>query len=288
MRLNRGTLALLLTLLIWGSTYAISKTVLRAVGPLTLTGLRFLIAFVVMAPIAARQGLRPRQFLRPQFVLFGLTGVALFYGLQNVGLEFTSVSSTVLIQSIIPVITVVLAVLFLRERLSRRQIVGALLVTIGIVLVGLASAGDASSSNPLLGNILVFGSALAWAIYTIQGRRLAGAYPVTVMSAASIAAGLVFLCPLVAWELSTGASFHPGLVDVLGIVYLGVVASGLATFLWNYALQYLPASVASPYINLVPVIGLMGALLIGEKIPLIQIAGGCLAILGVWLSHSAA
>ena len=68
MRLNRGTLALLLTLLIWGSTYAISKTVLRTVGPLTLTGLRCLIAFVVMAPIAARQGFRPRHILQPRHV----------------------------------------------------------------------------------------------------------------------------------------------------------------------------------------------------------------------------
>ena len=68
------------------------------------------------------------------------------------------------------------------------------------------------------------------------------------------------------------------------MLYLSLVSSGLTTYLWNDALHHLSASVASSYINLVPVIGIASAYLLGEQPPLIQIIGGVLAISGVLLS----
>ncbi len=285
MRINRGYLALWLTLLIWGSTFVITKVVLREISPLTLTFVRFAIAFAVLGPLAARQGFRLRDIFRPTFLLFGLTGTTLFYAFQNLGLAYTSVSSTVLIQSGIPAITAVLAVIFLKERLGPRQIFGIGLVTLGVVLVGLTSSGpSADSANPVLGNLLIFGSALAWAVYTIQGRKLVADLPALVMTAASTGAGLIFLLPFAAWETAGTGLPHLSPGGLLGIAYLGLVASGLTMFLWNYALHFLPASVASPYINLIPIIGLAGAYLLGEQPPLAQILGGALALVGVWLS----
>jgi drug/metabolite transporter (DMT)-like permease len=287
MRINRGFLALWLTLLIWGSTFVITKVVLHEIGPLTLTFVRFAIAFAVLGPLAARQGFRLRDVFRPTFLLFGLTGTTLFYAFQNLGLAYTSVSSTVLIQSGIPAITAVLAVLFLKERLGARQIFGIGLVTLGVVLVGLTSSGpSAGSADPVLGNLLILGSAVAWAVYTIQGRKLVANLPALVMTAASTGAGLIFLLPFAGWETATAGlpRLSPG--GLLGIAYLGLVASGLTMFLWNYALHFLPASVASPYINLIPIIGLVSAFFLGEQPPLAQILGGGLAIFGVWLSSA--
>lgn len=289
MRPNRGYLALCLTLLIWGSTFAITKVVLREIGPLTLTFVRFAIAFAVLGPLAMRQGFRLRDIFRPTFLLFGLTGTTLFYAFQNLGLNYTSVSSTVLIQSGIPAITAVLAVIFLRERLSVRQILGIGLVTVGVILVGLTSDGGVDSSNPVLGNLLILGSALAWAVYTIQGRKLvtaAKAVPALVMTAASTGSGLIFLLPFAGWETWASGLPHLSVTGLLGIAYLGLAASGATMFLWNYALHFLPASVASPYINLIPIIGLVSAFYLGEQPPLAQILGGGLAIFGVWLSSA--
>lgn len=284
MRIHRGYIALLFTLLIWGSTFVITKVVLREAGPLALTGLRFAIAFAVLAPLAARQGFRLGQIFQPNFLLFGLTGTTLFYAFQNIGLNYTSVSSTVLIQSSTPAITALLAVFFLKERLSISQIIGIGLVTFGVVLVGITGTSTAGSSNPALGNLLVFGSALAWSVYTIQGRRMVSDHSALVMTAASIGAGLLFLIPFVGWEAWSIGLPHFSLGGILGVAYLGLAASGLTMFLWNYALHYLPASVATPYINLIPIIGLASALFLGEAPPWMQIVGGGLAILGVLLS----
>ena len=216
--------------------------------------------------------------------LLGLTGMTLYYALQNVGLTFTSASSTVLILAIIPVLTTILALVFLKEHLSNTQIAGIVLVTIGMVLVGVDNTESADAPNPMLGNLLIFASALSWAIYTIQGRNMAGKHSAIVMAAASIGAGAILLVPFVGWEMAAVGLPQLSLQSWIGILYLSIVSSSLTTYTWNEALHYLPASEASTYLNLIPVVGLATTFLVGERPPLVQLAGGGVAILGVWLS----
>lgn len=284
MRNTRGYLSLFITILIWGTTFLVTKIVLAEIGPLELTELRFILAFLILAPLAARQGFRLKQIFTKEYMLFGLTGTTLYYVLQNVGLTMTSVSSTVLILSVVPALTTVLAVIFLKERIGPSQIVGIILVTVGVVLVSIESGQGETYAHPLLGNLIIFLSGLSWAVYTIQGRQMSGKQPALVMAAAGIGAGVVQLLPLAAWKVATEGLPHLSGMAWLGIIYLVVFSSSLTTYLWNDALHHLPASVASSYINLVPVIGIASAYLLGEQPPLIQIVGGVLAILGVLLS----
>jgi drug/metabolite transporter (DMT)-like permease len=271
-------------LFIWGTTFVATKVVLRDVGPLLLTALRFAIAFAALVPFAVRQGFRLKDVFRPNFMLFGLTGTTLYYALQNVGMNLTSISSTSLILAIGPVLTAILAGIFLKEHLTRLRIAGIGLVTIGMVLVALNSTDGSAGANPVLGDVLIFCAGLSWAAYTIQGRKMVGDYSALVMTTASTGAGLLFLLPFAGWELATGVLPHFTVTSIVGVLYLGLAASALTMFLWNYALHSLPASVAATYLNLVPIIGVISAFIMGERPPLLQIAGGALAILGVWIS----
>ena len=284
MNTRRGYIALSITILLWGTAFIINKLVLQVVAPLQLTFIRFMLAFVLMAPMAARQGFKLKDIFRREFMLFGLTGTTLYYALQNIGLTYTTVSSTALILAALPVFTTVLAVIFLKERLTRVQIGGVVLATLGIILVSLDSGDTAAGSNPMLGNLLVLGAALSWAIYTVQGRKMSVNCPSMVMSAASTGAGAILLLPFVGWEIADMGLTHINGVYWLGVLYLGLVISGFSTYLWNEALHHLSASVASSYSNLVTVIGVASSFLLGERPPLIQILGGAVAILGVWLS----
>jgi drug/metabolite transporter (DMT)-like permease len=107
-----------------------------------------------------------------------------------------------------------------------------------------------------------------------------------VATAASFAAGLLFLVPLMASEIWFTGSPGLSLKGWLVLIYLGVGASALTLFLWNYALRFVEASAAALYVNLIPVVGLGFALLIGESARTVQLAGGALAVLGVLLGEA--
>lgn len=284
MKPYRGFVALGVTVLIWGSTFTITKVALREIGPLALSALRFVVAYAILAPLARRRGYRPRDVLRPVFWRFGLTGVALYYGLQNLGLRYTSAVNTVLVLTVIPAVTAFLAFWWLREWLTLPQVAGIALAVVGAAVVGLTTHGSRDAPQPLLGNLLIAGSVLAWAIYTIQGKRLSQSYPAMVSTTASIGAGLLFLLPLGAFEIWREGWPQLSRQGMWALLYLGVVATALPMFLWNYALATVKASQAATFVNLVPAVGVLIALVAGESITAGQVIGGLLALLGVWLS----
>jgi drug/metabolite transporter (DMT)-like permease len=288
MRLNRGVLALLLTVAIWGSTFVATKVALHDMGPLALSVLRFAVAFAILAPLARRPGYRLRMSFTPTFLSFGLTGVALFYGLQNLALKYTSAVNAVLVLAILPALTALLAVWQLKERLTALQVAGIVMALAGMAIVGRASGGSEEAPNPLLGNLLIVGCVISWAVYTIQGKRLSAQYSPLVTTSASIGAGLLMLLPLGIGEVWLSGPPHMSGEGLLAILYLGLVASALPMFLWNYALNYVPASVASLYLNLVPVVGVILALITGESIGLWQVVGGLFTLVGVWVSGRSA
>jgi len=285
MKLNRGRIALILTAIIWGSALVVTKSLLQEIGPFTAAVLRFFIAWVILAPFAFRQGYRLSLAVRPTFLLFGLTGIALYIAMTNVGLVYTAASSAALVQAAIPAVTTLLSVLLLKERVSRRQLLGIGLSIAGLLLVTGINMNQTGSA-PLMGNLFIFGGVLAWAVYTVQGKKLVSTFPWLVITTASISAGMLFLLPFAIGELWLQGMPHLRADGLLELLYLGAASSALGYALWNYGLRFLDASEAAPYINLIPVVGLLlSVLLLHEPLSLIQAAGGAITLFGVWLSN---
>lgn len=132
----------------------------------------------------------------------------------------------------------------------------------------------------------MFGGVVAWAVYTIQGKRMSVRVPAIVGTTAGTGAALLFLLPAAVAESWGGGIPAVGMTDVVGLLYLGLGASAAAYALWNFALEHVDASVAAPYVNLVPIIGLALAVLLGESLTATELAGGATVAAGVWLSTS--
>ena len=285
MKLNRGRIALILTAIIWGSALMVTKSLLQEIGPFTAAVLRFFIAWVILAPFAFRQGYRLSLAVRPTFLLFGLTGIALYIAMTNVGLVYTAASSAALVQAAIPGVTTLFSVLLLKERVSRLQLLGIGLSIAGLLLVTGINMHQTGSA-PLVGNLFIFGGVLAWAVYTVQGKKLVSTFPWLVITTASISAGMLFLLPFAIGELWLQGLPHLRADGLVELLYLGAASSALGYALWNYGLRFLDASEAAPYINLIPVVGLLlSVILLHEPLSLIQAAGGALTLFGVWLSN---
>jgi drug/metabolite transporter (DMT)-like permease len=280
--------ATVLLMIVWGTTYIVTKVAIREFPPLTLAALRFLITALVLLPFAiAAGGLKrlPRPLPIGKLVAMALTGFVLYYAAFNFALEYGSASQGALIQALLPAGVALAAVIVLKERLSKRRIAGIALAICGVALIVSAGQSDSASPNPLLGAFLMLASVVVWSIYTVQSKQLADCEP-TVLLTVIASIGTVLQVPLVAFELA----HHPQplaftLQGWASVVFLGAMASGAGLLIYNRALRVLDASLIGTYINLVPIVGVLSAVLfLGESLAGWQITGAVLALVGMWLA----
>lgn len=277
---------LLLAILIWGFAYVVTKSGLDAVPPMMFALLRYAVASLLLVPLAlARGGFRrlPHPVPWKTLVLMAIAGVALYYVLFNLALAYTSASQTALIQSAFPAIVAIMAVVWLRERVTRQRFAGIGLAIVGVVLI-VAMQDDAVARNPLLGNVLAFASVLSWSAYTILAKRISDADPIAITAVISLI-GTVMLVPAVLIEQADVALSSIPAGGWLAILYLGGLASAAGYLLYNRALRDIDASLVGAFINLSPVIGVVsGVLVLGEALTTAAIIGGVMVLAGVWLS----
>lgn len=276
--------ALIAAMVLWGGSYVITRWALSGAGAFTVLWLRLTIAGLVLIPFARRQGFALRQIFDLRMVALGLTGMIVHLGLEIVGLRFTSASSAALVIATAPAVTAAFGVAFLGERLTPARWAGITLSIVGVVLV---TGGMSSDGYPhgWLGNLLVFGGVVMWAVFTVQGKKI-GLHlsPLVITTAATVAAAVLAL-PLAAAEMAISGAPDLDAKSAASIVYLGIFASAVAYGLWNHALRHVDAAVAGPFINLVPVLGVAFALLLGETLTPLQALGGVIVAGGIYLSH---
>jgi drug/metabolite transporter (DMT)-like permease len=281
-------LMLLVTMVIWGSTFVVTKGINDQVQPFTLAFVRVAIGALVLLSCTfvrqARGGEHSRWSTLPwgTMVTMGLIGVVMYYAVFNYSLVYTSASQGALVQSCIPAMTALVAVLWLREHASALRWGGIALSMAGIVIV-FSGSGAQYGSASLLGNLLMFISAVLWGIYTSMAKRVANFDPLQV-TGGIIGAGALLLLPLAAFEVAADGMPQVNLQGWLGMAYLGAGASGLAYMLYSAALRHVDASEAGVYTNLIPIVGVVTGMMLGEPLSLRAIAGGLVVLVGVWLT----
>lgn len=278
---------LLIAIVIWGGAYVVTKAGLDAVPPMWLALLRYVVASVLLVPLAlARGGLArlPRPIPWRTLVLMALSGVGLYYVLFNLGISYTTASQSALIQSSIPVVTAIMAVLWLGERLSAQRVAGIVLAVAGVALIVARTPASGTGSNPALGNTLTIASVFSWGVYTMFAKRIANADPLAVTTLVSVI-GTVMLIPAALVETTDISLASISTKGWLAVAFLGVFPSAVAYLLFNRALRDIDASVVGTLMNLTPVIGVLsGVIVLGETVTTTAIAGGVIVLAGVFVS----
>jgi len=276
----------------WGGTFVAGKWAVGEAPPFFVATLRFAIASAVLwALIAWRFRERGRRFPVPEggaqwagLFSLGLTGVFLYNFVFLTGLSWTSATNGSLIVAFNPLLTAVLSALWLKERVRPVQAGGLLLALFGVGVVitrGSIAVMRSLSFNP--GDLLMLGAPLAWALYTILGKKALVRFPPLVATAYASLFGTLLLLPAAALEGSLLTGVHRltvyGWISVLQLALLGTVVG----FVWWYeGVEALGASRAAVFVNLVPLFGvLLSALILSESPEVSQLAGGILVVLGV-------
>ncbi|MFG2142147.1 DMT family transporter [Streptomyces sp. NPDC048650] len=276
--------AVMAAALMWSSSYAVTKKVLDDVGPLSIGAVRFTLAAIllgVLVRLGRRRPARPDARQRRELYLSGFLGITVYFVLENVGVDLSTASDASLIVATYPLMTMLVELVAFRTRMPLPRVAGVLLAATGAFLV-VRNGAEVGGSSRWLGDVLLLLGGLAWAGYNVLGKRASAgqdAASVTYYQTLAGAAGFVLASLLEAgdWQI-------PGATASILLAYLAVACSVGGFLLYNYGLRRMASSVAVNILNLVPVFGVIGAIVInGESIRLAQVTGGVIIIAGVAL-----
>ncbi len=287
-RTAAGHAVALFTIVVWGVTFVCTKVLLRDFQAVEILFLRFAMAFCAL--YLAAPGKLPGMTMRRHAVVAaaGLSGICLYYLLENIALGHTMASNVAVILTATPLFTALVGRFVFRsgERLGAGFYVGFVVAMTGICLISFN--GSRLSLNPA-GDLLAVTAGFVWAFYACL-TSLMGSWGVSSIqiTRATFAWGLLFMLPFMAffgfdWNLTR--LMRP--VNLANMLFLGLVASALCFTTWNMAVRALGTVRASLYIYLVPVITVaVSVVVLHEPLTWLSALGTVLTLAGLFLSQS--
>ncbi len=267
---------------IWGGMYVVSKVVLEIIPPFALVSLRLILGIVTLAIVLLLRGFPsvPRNQLL-QVIGVGFVGYGISLSLQFLGTKLSTAANGSLVTSATPAFVLLFAWLLLKETITPRRLLALALATLGVIAVIDPRAAQLNPSL-FLGNILLLGAAVTWALYSVLVRKATQNMDVLVFSMIAFFGGLPVTVPASAWEAGTTGFGEITMGVIGGILFLGVISTALAMVLWNTAFAFVDASLASLTFFAQPVVGtFLGWLFLGEQITPLFLLGGFLIGLGL-------
>lgn len=277
----RGHAAALVTILIWGSTFVVTKVLLIHLGPTQVLVLRFAAASLLMVPFAQGFFQWAGWKTEARWAAAGLTGVTAYYLCENAALALTTATDVGLLVTTIPLMTLAAARFGPnRTETGPRLVVGSALALGGVVLV---LGWSVNLRLSWAGDLLALGAAGAFTAYSLViGGLPSGTHPLVTV-ARSFLWGTLAALPFLGLE-----GPWPGAETFLrpevggGLAFLILAASGAAYASWNSALRVLGPVKTTNYIYTVPVVNTaLGALVLGEPVTALTLAGCGLIVGGV-------
>ncbi len=300
-----GVLSGLAAASIWGGMYVVSDVVLQTVPPFTLLTIRLLLGMVSLGAMAwlvfeSRPSTTTRPFDKLSarasaqgtwllLAVTGFVGYGLSLGFQFWGTDLSTAANGALITSASPAFIALFAYWLLRERLTPARIVALIVATVGVVIVVFDPAGIRLGSDVLWGNVALFGAAVTWGLYSVLVKRATTqGIPTLTITVMAPAGGLLVAVPMMLWELTAGGEQWGKIVGAMtpnligGILFLGIICTALAVYLWNKAFEILDATVASLLFFAQPIVGaVLSAWLLHEPLGLQFFIGGGLILVAV-------
>ena len=279
-------LLLTLSALIWSGNFVISRAMNDVIPPAGFVFWRWMVALVVLAPIALPRLRREWPLVRSNLQLVwicGLFGVTLFNFLIYTAMHTTTAINAALVNSAIPVFIIMFARIFYGQKVSLRQHTGITLSLAGVATIILQ--GDPSRILTLSfnrGDLLVLLAAVAWGLYSVAIRRYPQGLNPFLFLFCIAACGLVFLVPFYAWEIAGGQLMTPNTPTLLSIAYVGVLASVVAFTAWNSGLRKVGPHIGGQFVHLMPAFStILAVLFLGERLHLFHVAGITLIFVGI-------
>ena len=282
---------LIATAFVWGATWIAGRVAVSEASPLAVASWRFLLAALVLGTLVVIHEGWPRWSLDEWLTLaaLGASGIFLYNVCFLYGLKMIEAGRGALVVALTPAVVAAGDWWLFAAPMSPMKASGIGLAMFGCLLV--VTNGDPRllfAGQVGLGEWLIIGCSVLWAVYTFVGRRgTRSLSPLAMTFGASVTGWLM---------LTTAARLQGSLFSLAAItwrgggaiIFLGLFGTALAFTWYAEAVQRIGATRSAAFINLVPVSAVvLGAALLDERLGVAVLTGGALVIAGVIITNQA-
>ncbi len=276
----------LLAIFIWAGNTVINKLAVGAIFPAEIGFYRWLLAGLLFTPFMLKAVIAHWPQIRPNlgkiFVL-GVLGMAVYQSLAYFAATLTTATNMGIILSLMPLMSLAMAIISLGQRLTAGALVGAVLSFAGVlVVVSSGSLGALLQHGLNKGDAMMLIATLAYAIYSTLLKKWQLRLPPLVLLYLQVLVAIVVLFPLYVASPKTGLTLQ----NIPLVLYACLLASMVAPLAWMQAVQRLGPSRTTLFFNLLPLItALIAAVVLKEQLAMYHLVGGLLTLGGVILSE---
>ncbi|HEY2325966.1 MAG TPA: DMT family transporter [Gaiellaceae bacterium] len=277
-------LQLLVVAVLFGGTWPAGKVAVDHAPPLAVAFVRFLLSSILLWAWARYRGRPiplPSRADVPLIAAMGISGIAVYNAFFLFGLQRTpATDGSILVPGLIPVMTTLLAWRVFRDRPTRLVVIGFAIAIAGLLVV--VDPGGHESSRRLIGDAILVGASVCWAVYTILGRAATTRFDSVRATTYAAITGMLILLPfsIPGW----GKLLHAPAVTWLAIAYLAPLGTVVAFVLFYEGVRKIGSAKAAAFTLLVPVFGVTSSVVVlGETLRWQIAVGGAIVLGGLWL-----
>jgi drug/metabolite transporter (DMT)-like permease len=285
---NQPYLLLSITALCWAGNAIVGRLAAGHIPPVTLSFLRWSLAFLIILPFAWKHLVRDWPAIRARLgtmIFLSVSGIGAFNTMQYWALEYTQALNTLLLQSAGPLFVAVWSLLLLGIRLTLAQAGGIALSLVGVLVILLHGDLTALASIEFNKGDVIFIVALAiFGLYSVLSLKRPQIHGLSFVGF-TFGCGAAALTPLLIWELFSRPVMQLDTANLLSLLYVAMFPSTLAYLCFNRGVQLIGANRAAPFFHVVPVFGtVMSIVFLGEHPQPFHFVGFALVLTGVFVA----
>ena len=274
----------------WTGNYIAGKISLQTFPPVLLSCLRMSMAGLMILPAFWWERRQPGAHTWtlgdvPRLVILGVFGIALNQFLFVVGLSRTNLAHSSILANTTPILILLLAGVRGLERLTKWKLTGVMVALTGVVLLCLFDTRPQGEVT-LAGDVLTFGGALAFSIFTVLGKPLTKRYGAITMNTFAYTGGALLMAPLTLWQSAEFNFRAVPLTAWAAVFYMALVSSVICYLIYHYALTRMEASHLAAFSYLQPLLAIVfGVIVLHEHVTLGLVVSGAVIFGGVCITE---
>ena len=276
----------LIAVLIWSLNIAVTRYVADYISPISISFYRWLIAFLILTPFLIVPVWKQRHLIAPhwlKFLCLGAAGMVMYQGLAYSAAHYTTATNMGIINAFIPVFTMIVSILILKEFPNRFAVIGAILSFVGLLyVIGQGQIENLITLGGHWGDFLMVIAVFCYAFYGVLLKKWQLKIPLMSSLYVQIGFALLLHLPFVLY-----LGLDPlNSANIGSVLYAGILPSLVAPLVWMLAVQYIGPNRTSIFMNLIPIVTAIVAFIwLNEAWTVYHTIGGVIILFGIALAQ---